>query len=1442
MKMIMQNLSQKIKIIAFFAIIILAGFGFAGTASAAYETSGNWTSINLLSGETVTSIDSFVYNLSAKPSGTGATIQFSQDNTNWYSSAGVLDGTDTLTTGVDNTIDLSGLGWSGANFYYKVAFTSSDGVDTPVMDDINVTFTSNQPPDTPTNSSPADTATEQDLNVTLTDSAYADTDSDPQTDAGWQVDDDSDFATPVWTRTAGAAEATTSITTGNGTFANELSGKTELDHNTTYNWRVRYSDGAWSSYSASTTLTTNLVNASTNSSPANGATVTTLTPLLEASAFSDDQSGHTHAASQWQVDDNSDFSSPAYDSGETASGETSRAVPGGNLSNFTTYYWHARYKDSSGFWSEYSATTNFEISITATAVEVRPVFGNTTVDQGDSVKIDVQVINFTDGSPLNSATSIINIYNPSGSKIVDGAAMTYVTGSNGVYRYSYTVPSTSGSYLYEVTATQGTKNGYGASNFEVRTIASDITSVKSTVESEQTAQGAERTSQEAERTAQSAERITQTTERASSTEERATQETERTAQAESRTKVEDIQTKVTNVQSNMDILIGAMVVTQSTVNDGSASATVFITALTNSTDNFYKNAVLTFTSGALDGQSRRISAYNGTTKTVTLDPALTSAPANGDAFTIVAQNVRVEEQVAEHETAQATERTTQSAFRADTTSRLTDIESKIDTITTNLNTVDTNLDSVLSTVNSIRTSQQKNYKITLSNVSEIQAGNTYRAKLAILDFESNPVDASSTPTILIYDATRAVAQATTTMTKLSTGVYEYTSAISSSATTGLWESVVNVDVGGTADIIRNDYWQVTGAPAQVVINSMSDLTVPSIAANVTITNEGGGAYEYQYEWCVVSSQENQCGGDDDVYYASAAKLISAGDSFNPTLTATVPVVGNYWFKVVVYYGTEASGASRTFTATTETTTPSGGGGGGGGGGVTLATQENIYSEITKARQDLALTAQKLASALEILGMMNPNLQTLLGVSVQNTENLTDVQNKVADLRAVSAATRRVVEGRSVEPVVETYMKFNSVEIHFLITNPTDTKQTTKFRAFLPEEVRPEHILDLSGLKVDYDANAKVYYVSGDIALGPKETITKKVEMKDIWVFAPEEIKSIKDQAGALLPTLTKTQYEAQGVILKNDIDSTLASVLLRQEESYSSPQEHIVVYRENANRMARATGNLEKLQDLVVQAGASRGVVGQVGGIQTFATWGIILAIVFGFGLLAAVIFAMWRHQTMLAAAAMGMSRKEMTAHFGEAISRHGKVLKRNETAETTPSAVSAAFVWRLPWKKILFWFVVIGLVAVLGILAIKFAPGLFSSREIEFSAQGGSASGGESEGAPATRQTAPQEKSIGSQLIPKTQDNVEVIFSNGGDKEKDVAASEPTNQKLKITDTPTGWLKVRGKPSSSGKELGKVYPGEEYVYEAEKDGWYYIVIPNSIDGWVSGDYIKILK
>lgn len=70
------------------------------------------------------------------------------------------------------------------------------------------------------------------------------------------------------------------------------------------------------------------------------------------------------------------------------------------------------------------------------------------------------------------------------------------------------------------------------------------------------------------------------------------------------------------------------------VNDGSASTTVFVTDLTEATDDHYIGRTVIFTSGALTGQASDITDYNGTTKAITVT-ALTEAPANGVTFEIV---------------------------------------------------------------------------------------------------------------------------------------------------------------------------------------------------------------------------------------------------------------------------------------------------------------------------------------------------------------------------------------------------------------------------------------------------------------------------------------------------------------------------------------------------------------------------------------------------------------------------------------------------------------------------------------------------------------------------------------------------------------------------------------------------------------------------------------
>ena len=78
---------------------------------------------------------------------------------------------------------------------------------------------------------------------------------------------------------------------------------------------------------------------------------------------------------------------------------------------------------------------------------------------------------------------------------------------------------------------------------------------------------------------------------------------------------------------------------ESTVNDGSPSATGFVTALTETTNNYYKDVSVVFTDGNLVGQSRPILSYNGSTKTLTFDEAFTEAPASGDSFIIKTDHV-----------------------------------------------------------------------------------------------------------------------------------------------------------------------------------------------------------------------------------------------------------------------------------------------------------------------------------------------------------------------------------------------------------------------------------------------------------------------------------------------------------------------------------------------------------------------------------------------------------------------------------------------------------------------------------------------------------------------------------------------------------------------------------------------------------------------------------
>ena len=84
----------------------------------------------------------------------------------------------------------------------------------------------------------------------------------------------------------------------------------------------------------------------------------------------------------------------------------------------------------------------------------------------------------------------------------------------------------------------------------------------------------------------------------------------------------------------------------------------------------------------------------------------------------------------------------------------------------------------------------------------------------------------------------------------------------------------------------------------------------------------------------------------------------------------------------------------------------------------------------------------------------------------------------------------------------------------------------------------------------------------------------------------------------------------------------------------------------------------------------------------------------------------------------------------------------------------------------------------------------------------------------------------------------------------KEKATTEPKNEEIvqptsigggsttvTIKQTETGWLRVRDAAGSSGKEVAKVKPGEEYQFVDEEAGWYLINLGGGNSGWVSASY-----
>lgn len=120
----------------------------------------------------------------------------------------------------------------------------------------------------------------------------------------------------------------------------------------------------------------------------------------------------------------------------------------------------------------------------------------------------------------------------------------------------------------------------------------------------------------------------------------------------------------------MKKLYEGLVSAEGAVDDVSATTISFVTDLTETTDEHYRDLVLAFVSGNLTGSASVVENYDGTTKTITLDETLVEAPANGDEFVILAAHVHTVTSIAEEVRSEMDSNSTQLADIVEDTSGL----------------------------------------------------------------------------------------------------------------------------------------------------------------------------------------------------------------------------------------------------------------------------------------------------------------------------------------------------------------------------------------------------------------------------------------------------------------------------------------------------------------------------------------------------------------------------------------------------------------------------------------------------------------------------------------------------------------------------------------------------------------------------------------------------
>lgn len=152
-----------------------------------------------------------------------------------------------------------------------------------------------------------------------------------------------------------------------------------------------------------------------------------------------------------------------------------------------------------------------------------------------------------------------------------------------------------------------------------------------------------------------------------------------------------------------------------------------------------------------------------------------------------------------------------------------------------------------------------------------------------------------------------------------------------------------------------------------------------------------------------------------------------------------------------------------------------------------------------------------------------------------------------------------------------------------VSNPSSKTKKVKQQHMLPQEVRPEYIVDRQGYEIRFDEkkNMAFLFKEEDLAAGEKKSV--KIGIRDVWFIQQKDITFIRERAKGMYDTLLTSKFATTAKTLFDNIINYLDLIDSLQLMEIPEIQQHIGAYRINQKRFEQAKADLDALEKLLAR-------------------------------------------------------------------------------------------------------------------------------------------------------------------------------------------------------------------------------------------------------------------